>query len=42
MIENLQSSLEHTLKTQNLPVTEQIEPHVNRITKRKPFHTTNI
>lgn len=35
MIENLQNSLEHTLKTQNLPVTEQIEPHVNRITKKK-------
>ena len=30
MIENLQNSLEHTLKTQNLPVTEQIEPHVNK------------
>ena len=35
MIENLQNSLEHTLKTQNLPVIEQIEPHVNRITKKK-------
>jgi hypothetical protein len=35
MIENLQNSLEHTLKTQNLPVIEQIEPHVNIITKKK-------
>ena len=35
MIESLQNNLEHALKTQNLPVTEQIEPHVNRITKKK-------
>ena len=35
IIENLQNSLEHTLKTQNLPVIEQIEPHINRITKKK-------
>ena len=30
MIESLQNDLEHALKSQNLPVIEQIEPHVNR------------
>lgn len=35
MIESLRNDLEHSLKSQNLPTVEQIEPHVNRITKKK-------
>ena len=35
MIENLQNDLEHTLKSQDLPVDEPIKPRVNRITKKK-------
>ena len=35
MIESLQNNLEHALKSQNLPTVEQIEPHVNIITKKK-------
>ena len=35
MIESLQNDLEHTLKSQDLPVVEPIKPRVNRITKKK-------
>lgn len=35
MIESLRNDLKHSLKSQNLPTVEQIEPHVNRITKKK-------
>ena len=35
MIESLQNDLEHTLKSQDLPVVEPIKPRVNRITKKE-------